>query len=125
MNNFESYLSRVILDGNKKSFTLAFAVPHRQAGVVQGIEDCKGRNPDGLKLLLAAARESAAREEKTGRMVSEYQYARGYLAGVEWVCNCASAYLAKNGQTPVVPPTTTGFLEYSRLAELPAARAAA
>lgn len=77
-------------------------------GAIRGFEDCRGKSPAELRELLQEANQAASKR-MFAEDVTDYWYYRCRALEVEWVCNCVSAILINESQTPL-----TGFLPTCR-----------
>jgi hypothetical protein len=83
--------------------------PQKAAGAVAGFEACRGKSPNELRDLLAAAR-TATQAAYFDDDKDNYWWYRCYEAEVEWVCNVVSCALVNSGLEPIVPPTCRGMM---------------
>jgi hypothetical protein len=83
--------------------------------IATGVDACRGKTPEQLRVVLAGARErrEAAREQEAAD--GRYWYHRCFELEVEWVCNCVSVVLTQHRFPPIVPPTARAAMLVDRL----------
>lgn len=88
--------------------------PDRLSGAESGLRACLGKSPDELKMVLKQAQEMS-KEARFDRS-DNYWEVRCYEIEVEWVCDCISAILVKNGREPILgKPTKRGIMNADRV----------
>ena len=109
------FLALVISDGMEAA-RHSYARPSQRLkleGALQGYEDCRGLDADGLAALLASSarrREQAMREGDP-----RYFFWRCREAEVEWVCNVLSAAQRNQGLRQVSVPTARGLAKAAEI----------
>lgn len=108
---YVDFLERVIADGiagaeesyagDSKAKTL------KREGSVKGFEECRGKTPPELLLLLGDARKRMQRAYQ--EQADDYWYWRCREAEVEWTCNVVSAAMEASHQRGIVPVTGRGL----------------
>ncbi len=96
--------------------------PHRRAklaGSIDGFEDCRGKTPDQIPGLLkeahAKADQARARVHEGEITYDDYWRVRCRELEVEWVANCVSVLLVRQGIEPIVPPTARALMTVAEI----------
>ncbi|MGH2627241.1 MAG: hypothetical protein ACRDHY_11385 [Anaerolineales bacterium] len=122
MMDYAAFLERVINDGIEAA-KRSYAKPRDQArlaGSIAGFEACRGKTPDQLRELLAAAlraSQSNFHQRVHEGEITEEDYWHGECLALEvgWVCNVVSATLIPCGIPVIVPPTVRGVLKAAEI----------
>ena len=85
----------------------------KRRGAIQGFEECRGRTPTEIAVLLEEANESVRRAMRD--QAPDYWYWRCREAEIEWVANVISAILHAQGQPGIVPPTARGMFKAAEI----------
>lgn len=104
------FLDRLI-DGGIAELALHYPGEGRERqkreGGTKGFEECRGKSPAELALLLAEANDRLGAARAAG--ADDYWFQRYRQLEVDWVCNCVSAALMNEGRPTIVFPTARGF----------------
>lgn len=97
---------------------------HIRAGMVAGLEACRGQDPAGLCALQerAAAERArltspAARSDDPAALAA-YWHARAYEAQVAWICNVVHAAEDLSGRPTTYPTTARAGIMAARILDL-------
>ncbi len=105
------FVYHVIEDGTSAA-RLSYAGPRnasKLAGVLQGFEECRNLDADGIGALLAQASKDA--RDAMRRRDPAYWHCRCREAEIGWVANVVSAARLSQGLPTIVPPTARGMLK--------------
>jgi hypothetical protein len=80
----------------------------KREGAIEGFEACRGLGNEELQRLLMKSRADTLAARKAN--VQNYWRIRMREIQIEWTLNVLSAAMQNNGERPLVPPTTRGFL---------------
>lgn len=93
--------------------------PDKRKGSMAGFLACRGLDVDGLKRLLEYARscrdEACRRVQAREMRAGEYWEASRFEAEVEYVANCVSVVLSRQGRPTIVPPTVRAAMQVARI----------
>jgi hypothetical protein len=78
-------------------------------GAIAGFEECRGKSPIEIAVLLAKARNDT--EEKFRNESPDYWYWRCRELEIEWVANVLSVMLLQQDLPVIVQPTLRGMLK--------------
>lgn len=92
---------------------------HKLEGSIQGFEACRGKEPDEIRTLLREAgqktRAARVRVQEGESNPNDYWRARCRELEIEWIANCVSVMLVRQGIEPIVPPTVRAALAVGRV----------
>jgi hypothetical protein len=108
-----SFLTRIIDDGIRAARRDYAHKPDRLRGALAGFEACRGKTPEEIANLLAAARTATRDAQLVPQRDSTISYweIRCREAEIEWVANCLSAALAGIGLRTIITPTARGYMK--------------
>ncbi len=101
-----------IIDDGIESARLDYAKPadkQKLDGSIFGFEECRGKSPVEIAIILASARERAQQAHR--EQAVDYWYWRCRELEIEWVANVISALLMNQGLPIIVPVTHRGMLK--------------
>jgi hypothetical protein len=113
--NLLEFLNKIIDDGIEAAKKDYKDKPHKLEGAVAGFEVCRGKTSVELLELLRGANVAITTAAVDHIPLTEYWTKRCYAAEIEWVCNCLSAALLNQGQEPLIPVTTRGFMKAAQV----------
>jgi hypothetical protein len=85
----------------------------KREGAIRGFEECRGKSPEEIALLLKEATE--AQQAAFAGQAHDYWYWRCRQAEIEWVANVVSAILHAQGVPPIATVTARGMLKAAEI----------
>lgn len=111
---YDEFLERIVDDGKKAAEESYAKSPSKLRGALAGFEECRGKTPQELAVVLLEARRRTHEARLTE--AADYWEIRCFEAEVEWVCNCVSAMMVNSGMAPIVNPTARGVIKAAEVA---------
>ena len=108
---YDDFLNHVIDDGMEAA-KADYTAPEQKDkldGSLKGFEECRGRDPQGLNVLLQRAQTTTV--EKFREQAADFRYWRCREAEIEWVCNVVAAA----GFPTMVASTARGYFKVAEI----------